>query len=71
MNTKLFNDYKFYKLLEQDEKEGITYVTQFSALTAAHLDEYLQKHASTLIEKAFKKWGNRFIAFNTTMELVN
>jgi Domain of unknown function (DUF4286) len=71
MNTRLFTEYKFYKLLEQEEDESVTYVVQYFSFTAAHLEEYLQKYAPTLREKAFAKWGNKFIAFRTTMELVN
>jgi len=71
MNTQLFTEYKFYKLLEQEEEEGITYIVQYFSATAAHLEEYLQKYAPALREKALAKWGNKFIAFRTTMELVN
>jgi len=71
MDTHLFTEHKLYKLLEQDEQEGKTYVVQYFCSTAAHLDEYLNKYATALREKAFSKWGNKFIAFRTTMELVN
>ena len=71
MATKLFIEYKFYKLLEQDETEGITYVVQYFSSTAAHLDEYLNKYAPALREKSISKWGNKFIAFRTKMEVVN
>jgi len=70
MNTKLFTEYKFYKLLDQDEEEGITYVIQYFSPTAAHLDDYLKNFAPALREKAFARWGNKFIAFRTKMELV-
>jgi hypothetical protein len=71
MATHLFAEYKFFRLLEQNEEEGITYVVQFFASTAAHLEEYQKKYAPQLREKSFSKWGNRFIAFRTTMEVVN
>ena len=71
LDTHLFTEHKLYKLLYQDEQEGITYVVQYFCSTAAHLDEYLNKYAGLLREKAFSKWGNKFIAFRTTMELVN
>ena len=70
MKTQLFTDYKFYRLLEQDDAEGRTYVVQFFSDTAAKLDEYLSKFAPTLRDKAFSKWGNKFIAFRTKMEVV-
>src|ERR1700752_2572388 len=71
MDTRLFIEYKFYKLLEQDVHEGGTYVVQYFCFTAAQLDEYLNNYAPAIREKVFSKWGNKFIAFRSTMELVN
>jgi hypothetical protein len=70
MSTSLFSEYKFYKLLEQYEEEASTYIIQLFANTAAQLDEYLQHHAPRISEKARQKWGNRYIAFSTSMETV-
>jgi hypothetical protein len=70
MSTSLFTEHKFYKLLDEHEEEGSTYVLQFFANTAAQLNEYLEKHAPHFREIALEKWGNQFIAFKTTMETV-
>jgi len=70
MDTGLFTEFKFYKLLEQNEQEGNTYVVQYFASTAAHYHEYLQKFAPHLREKIFAKWGKAFVAFRTIMEVV-
>jgi len=70
LETKLFTEYRIYKLMEQDEIEGNTYIIQLFANTAAQLQEFLQIHDQRLRENAFKKWGDRFISFRTTMELV-
>jgi len=70
MQTSLFTEYRFYKLLDQHDEEGATYIIQLFADTAAQLDEYLENHAPLLSEKAMQKWGNQFIAFRTTMETV-
>ena len=70
LETKLFTEYRIYKLMEQDEIEGNTYIIQLFANTAAQLQEFLQIHDQRLREKAFEKWGDRFISFRTTMELV-
>jgi len=71
MRSGLFTDYKFYRLLEQDEREGVTYVLQYFASTTALYKEYLEKYAPSFREKAFSKWGDKFIAFRTLMEVVN
>ena len=70
MNTSLFTEYKFYKLLDQHEEEASTYIIQFFANSSVQLNEYLEKHAPRLTEIAMTKWGNQYIAFRTSMETV-
>ena len=69
MSTQLFSEFKLFRLVQQEEEN--TYIIQLFANTAAQLQEFLQNHDQRLREKAFKKWGDRFISFRTTMELVN
>ena len=71
MSFGLFTEYKFYKLLEQDEREGITYILQYFVSTLAHYQQYLEKYAPVLREKVFSKWGDKFVAFRTLMQVVN
>lgn len=66
-----FTEYRFYKLLEQDETEGITYVVQYFADSLHQYECYIQDTAPLLRQKSLDKWGNRFIAFRTIMEVVN
>lgn len=70
MATKLFNDYKFFRLLDQDDSEGPTFVLQYLTASRKNYDQYIQQHAGLLREKAIKKWGNRFIAFRSLLESV-
>ncbi|HMU44805.1 MAG TPA: DUF4286 family protein [Chitinophagaceae bacterium] len=65
-----FLEYKFYKLLDEDE-EGLTYVLQYFATSQEQYQEYINKTAPILREKAVKKWGNKFIAFRTVMQAVD
>lgn len=71
MATKLFNEYKFFKLLEQDESEEKTYVIQYFASSKENYDRYITEFAPALRKKAIEKWGEQFIAFRTVMEIVN
>jgi uncharacterized protein DUF4286 len=71
MSTGLFTEYKFFKLLEQDESEGITYVVQYFSSSIENYNHYISQYATKLREKAFAKWKDRFIAFRTVMKLVN
>ncbi len=71
MGTGLFDDYKFFRLLEQDETEGITYVIQYFSSSKENYDKYIEESAPLLRKKALAKWGNQFIAFRTIMQVVN
>jgi hypothetical protein len=71
MSTGLFTDHKFFKLLEQEESEGITYVVQYFSSSMENYNQYISQFAPALREKAFAKWGDQFIAFRTVMEAVH
>ncbi len=71
MATTLFTENKFFKLLEQDESDGITYVIQYFTASKENYDRYIHEFSPTLRQKAIEKWGNRFIAFRTVMQFVN
>jgi hypothetical protein len=71
MASGQFSEHKFYRLLEQDDREGITYVVQYFAPSLKHYETYINKFAPLLREKAISRWGNKFIAFRTIMEVVN
>lgn len=71
MATGLFNEFKFFKLLEQDETEGVTYVVQYFSPSIEDYTRYIKEFAAELREKAFAKWQHQFIAFRTVMKLVN
>lgn len=69
--TGLFTEYKLCRLLEQDEMEGITYVAQYFCKDIAAYNAYISDHAPLMREKGFNRFGNRFIAFRTVMEVVS
>jgi hypothetical protein len=71
MATGQFHSYKMFRLLEQDEEDGITYVVQYMAETIEQYQHYVNTHSALLLQKAFKRWGNRFIAFRSVMEVVH
>jgi hypothetical protein len=71
LETGCFEKHVFVRLLEVDETEGPTYAAQYYAPTRASLDTYLNDHAATLRQDGYGKWGDKFIAFRTIMEIVN
>jgi hypothetical protein len=70
MATKLFYDYKMYRLLEHDEEDGITFTVQYFASSIEMYQQYISAFAPLMREKAFAKWGNQFTGFRTIMEAV-
>lgn len=71
MATGLFDDYKFFRLLDQDAAEGNTYVIQYISSSIDHYRKFMQEFAALLNEKAFTRWRDQFISFHTVMEIVN
>jgi hypothetical protein len=71
MHTGLFEDYKIYRLLEPDDQQGPTYTIQYFASSEENYRKYLDEFAPLLRQKAFARWGNKFIAHRTLMELVH
>ena len=71
MASGQFSHWKMFRLLEQDDTEGMTFVIQYFALSLENYNCYIEEYAPLLRQKAFAKWGNRFIAFRTVMQVVN
>lgn len=59
------------KLLEVDETEGPTYAIQYFAESKANYNRYIEIFATEMRQKSFDKWGNRFIAFRSVMQVVD
>ena len=70
MNTGCFTNYQIVKLLDVDESEAITYAIQYYASSRELLDKYLDEHAAGVRKKGVEKWGERFVAFRTIMEVI-
>lgn len=70
METKCFVDYRVVKLLEVDEADGPTYAIQYEAISKADYNRYIELHAPTMRQRSVDKWGDRFIAFRSVMEVV-
>jgi Domain of unknown function (DUF4286) len=71
MTTGLFTEYKFYRLLEQDETEGITYVIQYYTSSLKNYHQYIDEYASQFQKKGFEKWQHQYVDFRTVMQIVN
>ena len=70
MATGCFSENRVVKLIDVDETEGPTYAIQYSALSKSDYNRYVELHASELRKRSYEKWGDRFIAFRSLMEVV-
>jgi hypothetical protein len=71
MATGCFTHNSFFKLLEQDESDGSTYIVQYFAARREDYDRYINEHATEMRQRFLARWGNRFVAFRTLMQVVN
>jgi len=71
LNTGYFTAHQLLQLLDQDDSEGPTYSLQLTAQSRVQYNTYIQQHAPTLREEAFRLWGNQFISFRSILEVVN
>jgi hypothetical protein len=71
LNTGCFSNATILHLIDSDDEEGITYAVQYHAPTREHYNRYIEDHSTTMRQKGHDKWGDKFIAFRTLMQVVN
>lgn len=69
--TQQFYDFRMLRLLEVDDAEGPTYAIQYNAHTLEDYKRYIAEFAPAQRQKGLDKWGNKFIAFRSVMQIVN
>jgi len=70
VNTGCFTHFQLIRLLEIDEKEGPTYAAQYFAGSKPDYSRYVEIHSAAIRQKYFDKWGDRFVAFRSLMQIV-
>ena len=71
MATGLFDSHRLFRLLEQDEEEGPTYIVQYFTDSPERYRQFMIGFAADLQRDSHDRWGNGFIAFRTLMEEIN
>ena len=71
IGTGCFTKASILKLLEVDETEGPTFAIQYFAESKAMYNQYIEKYAGLMRQKSYYKWGDKFIAFRSVMQVVN
>lgn len=69
MRTGCFIDSRMLKILNVED-EGVTYSVQYTFLNMSDMDEYREKHAPRLQKDSFDRFGSKFIAFRTILEIL-
>ena len=71
LKSECFTHYKILQILEIDDSEGPTYAIQFFADSKSNYNRYVERYASEMRNKTFEKWGDKFIAFRSVMQIVD
>lgn len=71
IGTGCFDKATILRLHEVDDSEGPTYAIQYAAGSKALYNRYIELYAPEMRRRSFDKWGNRFIAFRSVMEVVS
>ncbi len=69
--TNCFIKATILRLLDVDDSEGPTYAIQYFAEDRSEYDRYIEKFAGIMRQKSFDKWGDKFIAIRSVMEIIN
>ncbi len=69
--TGCFTDARILQLLEVDDSEGPTYAVQYHAKSKALYNRYIREHADAMRKKGTEKWGDKFVAFRSVMQIVH
>ena len=59
------------RILETDDTDGVTYAVQYHAESKGLYNNYIETHAALMRQKGYDKWGDKFIAFRSVMQVVN
>lgn len=70
IRTDCFTEATILRLLDVDEEDGVTYAIQYHTSNFSHYKSYIDNHAEKLRKKGMDRWGNKFIAFRSVMEVV-
>ena len=70
MSTNLFDEFKLFRLLDEEDHEGPTYTLQLFTTHENRYRLFVEEYAQAIQQKAFAKWGSQFIAYRTFMQQV-
>lgn len=69
--TGMFLSNKIYRVLDQDNSDGITYAIQYSANSMSDYFKYQQEYAPGLQKETADRYKDKFVAFRTLLKEVD
>ncbi len=69
--TGKFKEAKLTRVLVDEEKGGVTYSTQYRALSRESLDDYYKYDAEALRNDGLKRFADKMLAFRTELEIID
>lgn len=70
MKTGYFLESKICKILVEEE-QGTSYSIQYTCANMEDLREYQRDHAPRLQKEVLDRYGNKFVAFRTLLEVID
>ncbi|MBL7942549.1 MAG: DUF4286 family protein [Flavobacteriales bacterium] len=70
MRTGYFIENKICRI-HAHEEGGVSYAIQYMCLNMSDLEEYQREHAPRLQEEHTRRYGGKFAAFRTILEIVH
>jgi hypothetical protein len=70
MATGYFLNNQIARLLHEEDNGGITYAVQYTCRNLEDLEEYQREHAPELQAKVSERYGDKFLAFRSLLEIV-
>ncbi|HNF00883.1 MAG TPA: DUF4286 family protein [Ferruginibacter sp.] len=71
VGTGCFTHAVVLQLIEVDNSDGPTYAIQYHAPSKGLYNTYIEQHAPRMRQKGIDKWGDRFVAFRSVLQVVN
>ena len=68
--TGCFDSYKLYRILEENQTDGITYAIQYFTTDTTRYFEYQEKYAQVLQKEARDIFPDKFTSFRTLLREV-
>jgi len=70
LETGIFHDHKFFRLLHESEDGSTNYCIQYFTESIEKMMEYEKQHASLLRSKTQERYRDKAVAFRTLLETI-